>query len=328
MPRQPRVFVEGGLYHVYNRASHGDDVFAEPKAGLKFADLLEREIRADGHLVYAWCVMSNHYHVVLRSSPVPLSRTFGQVQSAFGRWRNWSLQARGPTWQSRYQAKLVEDEAYLRQLIAYVHLNPVEAGAVTDPADYELSGHREVLGRATKTLIGRDLVLAIYGSTERDAIRAYLASLSALKAGGERWLGQRPGLLPWWGRQVDRPIEPPPLVAWVDGAGRPNRVSRPRLTAAEYVAAACAALGVEVAEVTRRSRRSDVANQRFLVVGLGIERWGQRAGDLAGVFNRRADFVSWWVRRARERRLGDAVWAARYEALDESLRRRYEDPEG
>ncbi len=61
-----------------------------------------------------------------------------------------------------------------------------------------------------------------------------------------------------------------------------------------------------------------------MVVGLGIERWGQAAGELAEIFGRRADYVSWWAKRARALRLGDPEWARRYDALDESMRSKFE----
>ncbi len=324
MPRFPRGFVEGGLYHVYNRTSHGTSVFDPTDAGRELARLLREELSADGHLVYAWCVMANHYHVVVRSSAVTLARTFGRVQASFGRWRNRALGSMGPTWQSRYRAKLVADERYLTQLIAYVHLNPVEAGAVSDPATYPLSGHREVLGAAGPGLVARDAVLAIYGDSERDALRAYMASLSATHDGGAEWVRTLPGDLPWWRRQTDRPIHPPELGAWVDTEGRPSREARPRLAAPAFLEAACAEVGVSLSELAARSRRQELAELRFLVVGLGIERWGQQAGQLAAVLGRRADYVSWWARRARALRQVNPSWAGRYDLLDERLRMRFE----
>jgi hypothetical protein len=109
------------------------------------------------------------------------------------------------------------------QLIAYVHLNPVEAGVVSEPAEYPLSGHREVLGARGVGLVHREAVLAIYGDTEREAVRNYLSSLSATRTHGADWVHTLPGALPWWRRQVDRPISEPDLVAWVDAGGRASR---------------------------------------------------------------------------------------------------------
>jgi REP element-mobilizing transposase RayT len=324
MPRKPRVFIEGALYHVYNRSGHEAAVFEEAEAGDRFAEILANELRGDGHTVYAWVVMDNHYHVVIRRSAVTLARTMGKVQSSFGRFRNRLVGSMGPTWQSRYKAKLVMNESYLQQLIAYVHLNPVVAGIVGDPVDHELSGHREVLGLSNYGLIDRDLVLSLYGDTVTVATRNYQSALAASQQGGERWLVSSPGRLPWWGRQVDRPVEPPAPAAWVDGEGRPNRATRPTLSAREFVKAACNVVGMSADEFNGRSRKQELANARFLVVGLGIERWGQRAGELAEVLGRRADYVSWWARRARQLRLDDPEWAERYESVDERLRAGFE----
>jgi REP element-mobilizing transposase RayT len=324
MPRKPRVFIEGALYHIYNRSSHEVSVFEEAGVGDRFAEILADELKGDGHTVYAWVVMGNHYHVVLRRSAVTLARTFGKIQSSFGRFRNRLVGLMGPTWQSRYKAKLVLNEDYLLQLISYVHLNPVVAGMVDDPADHELSGHREVLGLSNYGLIDREQVLALYGDTVNVALRNYQSALAASREGGERWLRLSPGRLPWWGRQVDKPLEPPTAAAWVDVEGRPNRAARPRLSAQEFVEAACAQLGMSADELSVQSRKRELANARFLVVGLGIERWGQRAGELAGILGRRADYVSWWARRARQLRLDDPGWAERYYAMDENLRKAFE----
>ena len=91
--------------------------------------------------------MSNHYPFAVRVRPVPLSRTMGYVQARFGQTYNRRDRSSGPRWQSRYKARLVEDPGYLDGLIVYIHLNPVVAGLVDDPAAYAFWGHRELLGR-------------------------------------------------------------------------------------------------------------------------------------------------------------------------------------
>lgn len=147
MPRRPRVFIEGGIYHVHNRFARGAEIFREGDKGERFLDLLRTIRDRDGLSVFAWAVMPNHFHTALRVGPVPLWRSFGWSQARFGQGYNRRHRSSGPLWQSQFKARLVEDERYLGQLIAYIHLNPVTAGLVRDPSDYPLSGHRELLGK-------------------------------------------------------------------------------------------------------------------------------------------------------------------------------------
>ena len=85
MVRRARVLVEGGVEHVYNRVASGEPVFADPEEAKRFVEVV-REVKArDGWTVFAWCVMSNHYHLALRTSAVPLSRGMHHLQSTFSR---------------------------------------------------------------------------------------------------------------------------------------------------------------------------------------------------------------------------------------------------
>ena len=147
MPRRPRVSFEGGMNHVHNRFARGADLFSDPEEAIEFLEIMRKARDRDGLTVFAWALMSNHYPFAVRVGPVPLSRTMGYVQARFGQTYNRRDRSSGPRWQSRYKARLVEDPGYLDGLIVYIHLNPVVAGLVDDPAAYAFSGHRELLGR-------------------------------------------------------------------------------------------------------------------------------------------------------------------------------------
>ena len=75
MPRAQRILVEGGLYHVYNRFARGEEIFSDPEEAIEILDLVRDFKQRDGLQVFAWSLLSNHYHLALRTPAVPLSRT-------------------------------------------------------------------------------------------------------------------------------------------------------------------------------------------------------------------------------------------------------------
>ncbi len=192
MPRAQRVFFDGAVYNVYNKVSRGEMILGEEGEAARFVTLLKEAMRRDGVSVLAWCVLSSHYHLAVQTGAVSLDRPMRSVQQRFTRQYNARNRVFGPLWQGRYRAKLVEDQRYLDQLLVYVHLNPVAAGLVSDPAEYEWSGHRELVGRTRDPLIDADEVLRLFGGTRwtrRDRSRLYSRTGSSLgQTSG--WLGR------------------------------------------------------------------------------------------------------------------------------------------
>jgi len=317
MPRRPRELVEGAVYHVYNRCARGAEPFAKRKAAERFVETLERARDRDGLTILAWCLMSNHYHVAVRTGAVPLSRTMGFVQARFGQDYNRRTGAVGPLWQSRFKARLVRDEHYLMQLVAYVHLNPVAAGAASDPARYELCGHGELIGTQPARLVDVDGTLALFDSSRGGARRAYLNLVKGSRTAV--WVGEGPGRLPWWPREKDAPIAVAPAAPRTDPLGRSGGRERPRLDAAAFVERACAMLGVTPGHLDSAEKNRELSAIRYLVGGLAIERWRIRAGELALVLGRRPEAISRWAAQAGERRQADEAFRTRYEELDAAL---------
>jgi REP element-mobilizing transposase RayT len=317
MPRRPRIFVEGGIYHVYNRFARGAELFAVPEEAERFLGLLRKVKNRDGLTVFAWCLMSNHYHLAVRSGPVPLSRTMGYVQALFGQAYNRRHQSSGPRWQSRYRARMVEDSRYLSQLIAYVHLNPVSANIVDDPAEYRYSGHREVIRKTADPLTDVEQTLGIYGDTLRASRRHYVRALKGARE--SEWKGEVPGRLPWWSREPDRPLKDVEPAVWIDERGLSSGRARKKLSAEKFLAATCRLLDQDLAALAGGGYARKETRDRILLAALGVERWRQKPRELGKALGKRADVVSRWVRWGAERRQEESEFCQAYEELDRRL---------
>jgi len=318
VPRKPRVLLDGGVYHVYNRVASGEPVLADPDEAARFLQLLRQVKLRDGWTVFAWCVMSNHYHLALRTSAVPLSRGLHHLQCAFSRSFNRRSGRTGSLWQSRYQAKLVDEQRYLSQVVLYIHLNPVRSGAVDDLASHLLSGHHEIIGKVTAPLVDVDDALLCFGETARAARRSYLSAVRAGCAdlGRSRASAAAPFSALLW---RDHELEPKAGQDYVDVLGRSTGLERPAMSARRFIGELCRLLGVVPASLASRSRDRSTAEARRIVATLGVERWGQKGRELARILGKNSDMVSAWVGEGVRRRLTDADFARRLDDLDRAL---------
>ncbi|RLE24014.1 MAG: hypothetical protein DRJ65_10705 [Acidobacteria bacterium] len=316
MARRPRVVVEGGVYHVYNRISSGEAVFADPNEAIEFIEIIREVKKRDGWTVFAWSVMSNHFHLVIRTSAVPLWRGMHTIQNRFSRGFNRRYRRTGSLWQSRYKAKFVNDQSFLDSLVLYVHLNPVKAGLVTNPSDYSFCGHREVKKKIREPLVNADEMLLCFGTTQKQARKHYLAAIRA---------GIDPGSFeidsPWhpFDFPNDIPLEVDAGAEHVDALGRSTGLGRPALEAAQFIKLVCEIAEFDQDQLASRVRDRQTATMRRMVVTLGVERWEQRGAALAEVLNKNPDVVSWWVGEGIRLRLNDSDFAAELDRLDAQL---------
>jgi putative transposase len=322
VPRAPRAFIEGGLYHVYNRVTRGERVFADDREAARLLGFLCETAERDGLVVLAWCIRPNHYHIVARTTCVPLWRTMATLQNRFSRSFNGRRQMFGPFWQGRYKAKLVPGSRYLQQLLLYVHLNPVAAGLVNDPAEHQWCGHREVLDRRRKGLVDVEELLLVFGTRKESAKRAYLAAMAV--GASEDWVTEAPGWLPWW--RLGRPpqddgdeIAVAPDRPFVDELGRSTGRERQRLDAAALVRKVSERLGVTVESLSGRGKERRVVLARELAATLAVERYDLRVRDLAKATGARYDTVSRWGRRGAQRRSVDPTFREYLDKLDAEL---------
>ncbi len=317
MPRKPRVFIEGGIYHVYCRTSRGEAVFADEAEAAEFTGIVQRVKERDGFAIFAWAVMSNHYHIALRTGKAPLWRSMASIQVLTTKGFNRRHRLYGPLWQGRYKARHVHNDDYLYQLLAYIHLNPVSAGLVDDPAKYRWSGHLEIIGKDDPGLTDCNAVLSLFGTHRRAARRAYVKMLNA--AGSTTWIGEDLPKLPWWQTERDEPVASPEDGAYVDYLGRSIAPERPLLPVNTFLERACGVLDVDVDELASRRRGPRLRDLREMVVAVGVEKFRQRVREIAETLQKNPGSVSRWVTKAAERRFSDRDFAKRLSCLEEAL---------
>ena len=318
MPRSLRVFVEGGIYHVYNRFASGESVFADPEEALDFIELLRHVKKRDGWTVFAWVLMSNHYHLAIRSKAVPISRGFQYLQGRFSQQFNRRRRRTGALWQSRYHAKPINEQGYLDRVILYIHLNPVAGGLVDRPVDHVFGGHREIAKGVTNPIVDVDDCLLSFGQTQREARKAYLRAirLGCQDHGAET--GQESGPSRIW-FQLDRDLAPDDEGPYVDVLGRSTGPEREELSAEEFIQRSAAILHITAEDLASRSRQKQVVEARRLIVTLGRERWAQGTKNLAAAFHKSADTVTYIQREGVRQRLEDPNFLRQYENLDRLL---------
>lgn len=173
MPRLPRLHVPGGYYHVMLRGNHREDLFATPVDRLILNEIVGEVFERLGARGHAFCWMSNHLHLLVQIGERPLAKVMQRVAMRYSRYRHRQLHTTGHLFERRYRAKLVEMDAYVFALLRYIHLNPVVAGMVTDPADYAWSSHRAYLGQETFPWLVTDVALGLFGSIAGQARAAY-----------------------------------------------------------------------------------------------------------------------------------------------------------
>jgi len=146
MARQMRILFPGAWYHVMNRGANRQDIFLKAKHRREFVSILEQITAVYNIELHAYCLMSNHYHLLIRTPDANLSEAMKYLDSVYTARFNKDLGRDGPLLRGRYKSLLIEADVYLTHVSRYIHLNPLEAGMVNDLADYRWSSYRAYIG--------------------------------------------------------------------------------------------------------------------------------------------------------------------------------------
>ncbi|MDJ0705954.1 MAG: transposase [Leptolyngbyaceae cyanobacterium MO_188.B28] len=166
MPRRKTDLIPGNYYHLYNRGNNRQNIFFERDNYLFFLRQFRRYLVEQTLYVIAYCLMPNHYHFLVQLRKADLSEKIGAFSISYTKAINRLHQRCGTLFQGRFQAIHVEGEEYWLNLSRYIHLNPVKAGLVKRPEDWEFSSYQEYTELRQGTLPKFEAVRHLVGTAQ------------------------------------------------------------------------------------------------------------------------------------------------------------------
>lgn len=187
MSRPPRIEIPKTIYHVISRGNNKNNIFLDDKDYHVFLkQILEVKSEKD-FLLYAYCIMPNHFHLLIESIEKPLSNIMQKLLTLYAIYFKSRHYRTGHVFQGRYKAKICDKEDYLFKLMQYIHVNPLRAGITKDLNNYKWSSHLHYAGKANnKNLATEKLFRRMDCSSVAQGHRVY-NNLMGEFIGGNSW---------------------------------------------------------------------------------------------------------------------------------------------
>ena len=176
MPRQSRIDTPGALHHIMARGIEGGKIFRDNDDREHFIERLEKILKETETSCYAWALIPNHFHILLRTGPTPITTVMRRLLTGYAQWYNRRYRRQGHVFQNRYKSILCQEDKYFLELIRYIHLNPIRAKIVEDLdslCSYRYSGHSVIMGKIRNEWQDIKAVLVMFGEKKGPARRAY-----------------------------------------------------------------------------------------------------------------------------------------------------------
>ena len=296
MPRRARLDAEGAIHHVIVRGIEQRRIFDDDGDRGNFVSRLATVAAETDTTIYAWALLPNHAHALVRSGPLGLSKYMRRLLTGHAVYYNRRHERTGYLFQNRYKSLLCEEEPYFRELIRYIHLNPLRAGLVADLREldsYPWCGHAFVMKGSEYPWHDVSSVLSRFGEKRQEARRRYRDFLeSGIReeaAGGNRLEWRSDWSLLDWLKKLQPPGRTEPSgdgrilggEAFARGVGRGKSAPLPDAAAAKVVIRrGCEKAGVAVEELLSGSRRAGVVELRRGLAGQLIALSGMTLAEI------------------------------------------------
>lgn len=177
MPRLSREITAGSICHVYQRGNNKEFIFQKENSKSFFLNQIIKCNKKFDFEILAFVIMSNHYHIIIKLNSDPLDKIMFSINNSFAHYYNKDNERTGHVFETRYQCKKVDSNAYLLWLLRYVHRNPIRIKMVNKLEDYKWSSHNLYM-RNKKSLFNTEYILNIISSNKWQARRMYIQLVS------------------------------------------------------------------------------------------------------------------------------------------------------
>jgi REP element-mobilizing transposase RayT len=178
MPRKSRIDAAGALHHIIARGIDRGKIFQDPTDKRNFLERLGEILKGTETRCFAWALIANHFHLMLKTGNVPIATVMRKLLTGHALWYNRRHRRTGHLFQNRYKSILCQEDAYLLELVRYIHLNPLRARLVRDMTaldKYSFSGHRVIIGRHSNDWQDTGSVLRLFCERVTEARSQYRA---------------------------------------------------------------------------------------------------------------------------------------------------------
>ncbi|MCB4791209.1 MAG: transposase [Elusimicrobia bacterium] len=189
MPRQGRINIEGGIYHVIQRGIERREIFKDDADREEFLRRLAEGLENTRHKCYGWVLMPNHFHLLIRTGAKPLSDLMRKLLTGYALYFNRKYKRSGYLYQNRYKSILCQEESYFLELVRYIHLNPLRARLVKDIKElnkYKWCGHSVLAGKNKIEWQSVGEILERFGAGRGEAQRKYVEFVRDAKDMGKK----------------------------------------------------------------------------------------------------------------------------------------------
>lgn len=172
MPRTARQKSKSGIYHIMLRGINQQTIFEDEEDRVKFIDILRHYKQECEYSIFAYCLMDNHIHLVIKEGREPLEKLMKRIGVSYVYWYNWKYKRSGHLFQDRYKSEVIEDDTYLLAVTRYIHQNPVTADMITTIEEYRWSSYAEYTCQHS-TIVDTSFILEMFSHNNEKALELF-----------------------------------------------------------------------------------------------------------------------------------------------------------